>query len=161
MPPKHPYIDEANKGAFLALLDNGDSIVHAAKKAKISIKSARRIKKHSSEVQIFCDDYNLSPPSLHDRVAIKPKLVRPYVMSEAFGNQLKDAIEQDRNHREMFQFEVAQELGIKASKTTIQREMKTRRLGRVKPTKKLSLADIQKAQRYELALSRKDWKLED
>jgi hypothetical protein len=38
MPPKHPYTDEASKGAFLAFLENGESIPSAAKKAKINIK---------------------------------------------------------------------------------------------------------------------------
>ena len=37
--------------------------------------------------------------------------------------------------------------------------MRERRLGRPKSTKKLFLTDIQRAQRYELALSRKDWGL--
>ena len=96
MPPKHPYIDEANKGAFLALLGNGDSTVHATKKAKNNPKSARRIKHHSSEVQIFYDDYELPTPSLHDRVAIKSKSGRPYVHIRSFWESI-------RNHLEMFQ----------------------------------------------------------
>jgi len=45
MAPKHPYTDEASKGAFLALLENGESIPSAAKRAKINIKTARDIKK--------------------------------------------------------------------------------------------------------------------
>ena len=43
MAPKHPYTDEASKGAFLALLENGESILSAAKRAKINIKTARNI----------------------------------------------------------------------------------------------------------------------
>jgi hypothetical protein len=39
--------------------------------------------------------------------------------------------------------------------------MRERRLGRPKSTKKLFLTDIQRAQRYKLALSRKDWGLRE
>jgi hypothetical protein len=109
----------------------------------------------------FCNNYNLPPPSLHDRVAIKPKSGRPYILSEISGNILKTACEQDRHHREMFQFDVAQELNIKVSRTTIRREMKTRRLNQVKPIKKLALTEIQQAQRYKIVLLCKDWTLDN
>ena len=61
----------------------------------------------------------------------------------------------------MGQYKVAQELGFKGSKSTIRNEMKARNVNRVKPTKKLDLTPIQQAQRYEIALSRKDWILQD
>jgi hypothetical protein len=95
---------------------------------------------------------------------VKPKSGRPHILSEIDGNRLKEACEQDRHHCEMFQFEVAQEDELdlpKVSHTTIQKEMQKRRLHRVKPTKKLELTDIQKAERYEIALLRKDWTLND
>jgi hypothetical protein len=44
MAPKHPYTDEASKGAFLIFPKNGESIPAAAKKAKVNIKTARNIK---------------------------------------------------------------------------------------------------------------------
>jgi hypothetical protein len=50
MAPKHPYTDEASKGEFLALLENGESIPSAAKKIKINIKTARDIKKRADKI---------------------------------------------------------------------------------------------------------------
>jgi hypothetical protein len=45
MPPKHPYTDEASKRAFLALLENGESIPSAAKKKKIQYKNSPKYQK--------------------------------------------------------------------------------------------------------------------
>jgi hypothetical protein len=56
---------------------------------------------------------------------------------------------------------VAQELDIHASETTIRIIAKELNYYRIKPTKKLALTPIQKVIRYEIALSRKDWKLDD
>ena len=61
----------------------------------------------------------------------------------------------------MYQFEVAQELNLKASKSTIRTVARGHKIHRVKPTKKLALTPIQEAERYEIALSRKDWTLDD
>ncbi len=61
----------------------------------------------------------------------------------------------------MCQYDVAQELNLKASKSTIRTVARTHDIHRVKPTKKLALTPIQKAERYEIALSRKDWTLDD
>jgi len=101
MASKHPYTDEAGKGAFLALLENGESIPSAAKRAKINIKTARGIKKRADKITLYCDEYDLPPPSFHDRVAIAPKPGRPYVLSELDINTLDVAIISDRYHREI------------------------------------------------------------
>jgi hypothetical protein len=47
MPPKHPYTDEASKGAFLSHLDDGDDVPTATKKAKINYFTAKKIKKRA------------------------------------------------------------------------------------------------------------------
>jgi hypothetical protein len=107
MPSKHPYTDEASKGAFLAFLENGESIPSAAKKAKINIKTARDIKKRADKITIYCDKHNLSSPFFHDRVTITPKLGKPHILSEFDINTLDAAINSDRHHREMYQFEIA------------------------------------------------------
>ena len=101
MAPKHPYHDEANKGAFLGRIDDRIDILPAAKRARIHPTTARRIKKKSDEVQVYNDSHNLPPPSMHDRVAVKPKLGKYHIMSEVSGNKLKDSIKQDRKHREI------------------------------------------------------------
>jgi hypothetical protein len=52
---------------------------------------------------------------------------------------------------------VAKEEGFfNVHRWTIEKKLQERGLCRVKSTKKLRLTDVQKAQRYELALSRKD-----
>lgn len=158
---KHPYTDKASKGAFLALLENRELIPSAAKKAKINIKTARDIKKRADKIIIYCDEHNLPPPSFHDQVAIAPKLRRSHVLSELDINTLDAAISFDRHYREMYQFEVAQELDLKASKSTIRTITHKRKIHRVKPTKKLALTPIQEAERYEIALSKKDQTLDD
>jgi hypothetical protein len=73
MAPKHPYTDEASKGAFFALLENGESIPSVAKKIKINIKATRNIKKRADKIIIYYDKYNLLLPSFRDRIVIAPK----------------------------------------------------------------------------------------
>lgn len=107
MAPKHPYTDEASKGTFLALVENGEPIPRAAKRAKINIKTAQDIKTRADKITIYCDEHNLPPPSFHDQVAIAPKLGRPHVLSELDVNTLDSAIRSDCHHRKMYQFEVA------------------------------------------------------
>jgi hypothetical protein len=161
MAPKHPYTDEASKGAFLALLENGEPIPSAAKRAKINIKTARDIKTRADKITVYCDEHNLPPPSLHDRVAIAPKPGRPHVLSELDINTLDATISSDRHHCEMYQFEVVQELDLKASKSMIRTVTHRHKIHRVKPTKKLALTPIQEAERYKIVLSRKDWTLDN
>ncbi len=82
MPPKHPYIHEAEKGAFLHNLDNGDDVLLAVKKAKINIKTARDIKKRADTITQNCAENGQPPPSLHDRTIIAPKSGRRRIFSE-------------------------------------------------------------------------------
>ena len=156
MAPKHPYTDEAKKGAFLSLLEQGESILSAAKKAKINTKTARGIKKRADQITIYNNNHSLPPPSLHSRVAIAPKLRRPHVLSELDINTLDQAIGSNRHHCEMYQFAVAQELDLNASKSTIHRVTHVRKIHQIKPIKKLALTPIQMAKRYKIALSRKN-----
>jgi hypothetical protein len=145
MASKHPYIDDATKGHFLGLVNNGDAIPLAAKKAKINIRSATRIKKKSHDHQIYNDAHNIPPLSIHDRVQVLLKSARRYTMSKVSGNQLKDTIKSDRHYREMPQIKVVQELGITALTTTVRNEIRARKVHRVKLTKKLALTNIQQA----------------
>jgi hypothetical protein len=110
MAPKHPYTHEAEKGSFLGFLDNGDDIVPAAKKAKINIKTARRIAHRDEDNYIYNDQHYLPQPSLHDRCTIAPKLGRCQALTELNIEQLDNAIGQDRRHREMPQKQVAEEI---------------------------------------------------
>ena len=161
MPQKHLFIDPEDKAALLSRIDDNIDVLPAAKRSNIYPKSARRIITRSQEIQVYYDTHDLPPPTLRQRVATNIKLTRKHVLSKIEGNRLKDGIKQDRHYREMGQYEVAQKLGIKGSISTVRREMKALNVNRVKPTKKLALTDIQKAQRYEIALSRKDWTLDN
>lgn len=162
MAPKHPYLHEAEKAVFLNSLDNGDELLHAAKKAKINPKTARSIKKRDDDKLAFAQQHHLPPPSLHDRTTIAPKSGRRRVLAELDIEKLDNTIGQDRHYRELPYFEVAQQIDIPhVSKSTIRTTAAQLDYHRVKPTKKLGLTPIQRAIRYELALSRKDWKLAD
>jgi hypothetical protein len=97
MAPKLPYTDEASKGAFLAFLENGESIPSVVKKAKI----VRDIKKRADKITIYCDEHSLLSPSFHDRIAIAPKLGRFYILSEFDINILDAIISSDRHYREI------------------------------------------------------------
>jgi hypothetical protein len=102
MAPKHPYTDEASKGAFLAFLENGESIPFSAKKAKINIKIARDIKKRADKIIIYYDEHSLFFPFFHDRIVIAPKSERLHVFSEFDINILDAAISSDRHYREIY-----------------------------------------------------------
>ena len=82
MAPKHPYIHEAEKAVFLDALDHGENTVHAAKRAKINIKTARCIKERADAITHSCIENTLPLPSLHDRCAIAPKSGRRKVLLE-------------------------------------------------------------------------------
>jgi len=86
MAPKHPYHTEADKGALLSRIDNGIDLQPATKRAGIPRATAQRIKKHSDDIQIYNDSHNLPPPSIHDRVTIKPKSGAPHIISKISGN---------------------------------------------------------------------------
>ena len=107
MGSKRSYTSEADKGNFLGYIDDGEDIMLAAKKAKINIKTARRIKKRDDENTTYCNHNNLPTPSLHDRTTIQSKSGRHPVLSELNIEQLDNAITQDRRHREMPEFDVS------------------------------------------------------
>jgi hypothetical protein len=63
----------------------------------------------------------------------------------------------NKNQRKKLWHIVAQEEGFfDLHRRTIEKKLRARGVRRAKSTKKLGLTDIQKAQRYEVALSRKD-----
>jgi len=65
--------------------------VHTVKMASNNTKFAGRINTHSSEVHIFCDEYELPAPFLHERVAIRPQVGRLYVMQKLPGINSKSS----------------------------------------------------------------------
>jgi hypothetical protein len=77
MPPKHPYVDDTSKGAFLALINKGDALLPAAKKAKINPKTARAIKRRADKITVYCNNNNLPPPPLSKIAARNNPSVSP------------------------------------------------------------------------------------
>ena len=149
-----PYTSDVQKGALLAYLDNRMHLRTAAKKARIPPTTAFNIRARAVQVKIFHDNHSLPPPSLQEQVDVKPKNGRPPVLSEIDKNIIFDICTKDREFREKRRHIIARKLGYQCFRSTIESAMKERHLNRPKPTKKLFLTEIQKAQRYELALSR-------
>jgi hypothetical protein len=83
-------------------------------------------------------------------------------LSEADIERLLEACTIDKKARRKLWIQVVCEEGFfNLHRSTIEKKLRGRGLRRCKSTKKLNLTDIQKAQRYEIALSRKDWTLDD
>jgi hypothetical protein len=163
MAPKHPYLSESEKAVFLDALDHGQNSSQAAKRAKINVKTARGVKKRAENYTYIAEQENRPPPSLHDRTIIAPKTGRRRVLSALNIEQLDNAVGQDKEHRHMVEYEIAQQIeGFPhVSKTTVRNEIHALRYHECAPTKKPALTFIQECERYEIALSRKDWTLED
>ena len=76
--------------------------------------------------------------------------------------ELMEACTLNKTQRRKLWHIVAKEEGFfDVHRRTIEKKLRARSLRRTKSTKKLSLTDLQRAQRYEVALSRKDWGLEE
>ena len=156
MPPKHPYTKNGVKILLLNALDYKEPITRAAESLKINIKTARGIKRRADKIS---NDSSILPSvlNLKERAQIAPKPGKHRVLSEVDLNTLDRGIRQDRKHRDMYQWEVAQELGLKGCKETIRLAGKKLRYSRCKPTKKPDLTEDQEWTRYNIAFDRK-WK---
>jgi hypothetical protein len=76
--------------------------------------------------------------------------------------QLLEACTLNKKQRKKLWHIVAKEEGFfYVHRRTIEKKLRERGLRRLKSTKKLGLTELQRRQRYELALSRKDWGLEE
>ena len=142
MAPKHPYLEQEIKGAFLSKLDDGEELLPAARKLKMNDKTARSIKERSDQRITYYANYELPPPSLHDRACRAPKSGRRPTLSEVDINTLDQGIRVDRHHRDILQFKVAQELHLPGSQTTIRRAAKRAGINRCAPIKKLALIEV-------------------
>jgi hypothetical protein len=146
---KRPYTDEATRRAFLGFLDHSIALPEATKELYLKPQTARYLNYRDKHFKIYCNNYNLPSPSLHNCTAVKPKSGRPYILSEIDRNRLKKACKQDCYYCKIFQFEVVQEDKLDLLKvlyTTIQNEIQKQQLYKVKLTKKLKVTDIQKAE---------------
>ena len=129
----------------------------AAEKAGIKRNTGHNIWARAGQLEVDHSEEGRPPPTIEELVAVKPKTGRPKVLSESDCNEIYAACTASKKARRKQQHHVALEEGFEACRRTIETRMRAMNLRRCKPTKKLGLTDIQRAQRYEIALSRKDW----
>jgi hypothetical protein len=136
------------------------NISKAAKRAGLEYSTAKSIRQHIGELEVEHAEKGLPPPILEEKVArregsrAKPKL------TDKDLNKIFVACTLNKKQRKKLQYIVAAELGFDVCRRTIETRLRKIGLCCTKSTKKLALTDIQKAQRYEIAWSRKDWTLE-
>jgi hypothetical protein len=153
------HATQAQKIAFLVHLE----YVHcaeAARKAGLHSTTAKDLKKRAGELCLEHLEKGLPPPSYEQQIARKPGSGALPKISEEQVTSLLEACTLNKKQRKKLWVQVAHEEGLfDLHQRTIEKKLRERGLKRTKPTKKLELTDIQRAQRYEIALSRKDWGL--
>jgi hypothetical protein len=95
----------------------------------------------------------LLEPTIDEKVARKPGSGRLKVLIDSDCQQIFNAYTKDKASRKKRQHHIALKEGFEVCRRTIEARMRKMNLNRVKPTKKLALTPIQRAQRYEIALS--------
>jgi hypothetical protein len=136
--------------------------VCCAEAAGINPNTAKHIKGRAEALQIEHQEQSLPPPKLEEQVARKPGSGAPLKYSvEAITNLIESCILNKKQRKKLWHLVVYEEGFWDYHRRTIEKKLRQRGLRRTKSTKKLELTDLQKAQRYEIALSRKDWGLEE
>lgn len=155
------HASDIDKAAFLVHLQ----YVHqaeAARRAKLTKQTANNIKSRADAIKKEHEEQGLPPPTLEEQIACKPGSGRPSKISDNEVLELLEACTLNKKQRKKLWHIVAKEEGFfDLHRRTIEKKLRARGLRRCKSTKKLGLTDVQKAQRYEIALSRKDWGLEE
>jgi hypothetical protein len=129
----------------------------AAYKAGLLKQTASDVKKRAKALKATNEAQGLPPPTLAEQVARKEGSGAKLKITDDEVMKLLKACTLNKNQRKNLWHIVAQEEGFfDLHRRTIEKKLRARGLRRAKSTKKLGLTDIQKAQRYEVALSRKD-----
>ena len=155
------HASDIDKAAFLVHLQ----YVHqaeAARRAGIPKQTACDLQKRAEALKKQHEADGLPPPTLAEQVARKEGSGAPKQITDEEVLQLLEACTLSKKQRKKLWHIVASEEGFfDLHRRTIEKKLRARGLRRLKSTKKLGLTDIQKAQRYEIALSRKDWGIEE
>ncbi len=158
------HASDIDKAVFLTHL----LYVHqseAARRAGLAKSTATDIKNASADVQIRYSEEGLPPPSIQEQVEQmkrKEGSGAKSVITDEEVIQLMEACTLNKTQRKKLWHIVAKEEGFfYVHRTTIENKLRARGLRRAKSTKKLGLTDIQRAQRLEVALSRKGWGLKE
>ncbi len=83
-----PYTSEAQKAQYLTYRECGIKPSEAAKRAGLAKSTAQDIYRRAGEIEASYAENNLSPPTIEELVAVKPKIGRPKVVSDADGNSI-------------------------------------------------------------------------
>jgi len=154
-----PQTTEIERAIFLTHLEYV-SLPEAARKAGINRKTATNIKLRAANLEIEHIEAGLPPPTIQELIRRKEGSGAKPKISEAEVDEILAACTANKKQRKKLWHVVAHEEGFfDVTRRTIETKLRERGLRRCKSTKKLGLTDIQRAQRYEIALSRKDWGL--
>ena len=155
---KH-YTDN-QKVAFLTELKY-HSCRKAALLAGIKPTAAKELKARVGDLEVLYAEQGLPSPTMEEKLARKVgsggDRSKAGPLLEEDIQLIFEACTANKKARAKRQHHVAYELGFNQSRWTIEKRMREHGLFRVNSTKKLGLTDIQRAERYEIALSRKDW----
>jgi hypothetical protein len=152
------HVSEVQKAVFLTHL-NYVNISKAAKLAGLEYKTARYIKNRAGDLETEYVTKGLPPPTIEQQVLRKVGSgAKPKITVDDL-NVIFQECTLNRKQRKKLQYIVALELGFNVCRRTIETRLRAAGLNRYKSTKKLHLTDSQKAQRYEIALSREHWGL--
>jgi hypothetical protein len=152
---------DIDKAAFLVHLQHVYQ-AEAARRAGLKKQTANDLKLRADAVKTEHTEKGLPPLTLEEQISRKPGSGAKPKITDNEVLKLLEACTLNKKQRKKLWHIVAQEEGFfDLHRRTIEEKLRARGLRRWKSTKKIGLTDIQKAQRYEIVLSRKDWGLEE
>jgi hypothetical protein len=113
--------------------------------------SAYNLKTQVGNLEIEYTEKGLPLPILEEKVARKGGSRAKLKLTDDNLNKIFVACTLNKKQHKKLQYIVAAELGFDICWRTIETRLRAKGLNRCKPTKKLYLTDIQKAQRYKIA----------
>jgi hypothetical protein len=150
---------DVQKIAFLAHIQH----VHCAEAARLaglSSTTAKDLKARVDTLKALHIEQGLPPPTTEEQIARKPGSgAKPRHTVEEITRVLEACTLNKKQRKKLWWIVAAEEGFFDYHRRTIEKKLRQRGLRRTKSTKKLGLTESQKAQRYEVALSRQDWGL--
>jgi hypothetical protein len=154
------HASDLQKAVFLTHLQYV-SEAEAARKAGLTQQTANDIKKRAEDRKAMHEELGIHPPTIEQQVARKLGSGAKPKVSVNEVTKLLEACTLNKKQRKKMWHVVAKEGFFEVHRRTIEKKLRERGLRRCKSTKKLGLTEVQRAQRYKVALSRKDWGLEE
>lgn len=154
------HTTEAQKVEFLTRCEY-ESIYKAAKKCGIAQSTAKDIFLRAGDRLVDAAIASIPALTLTEQVTRKQGSGRLQVISDEEIIKLFQACTLNKKQQKKLQHQVAAEEGFDGCRRTIETRLRKKGLQRTKSTKKLDLTPIQRAMRYEIALSREHWGLRE